>query len=77
MTRIEEIKAACKSLEYCEFQGKGFEAESILLNNGDWLLEMVERMVELIQAGIDLPPSQHDYDWRFEAKAFLAELEGK
>ena len=75
MTRIEEIEAACKTLEHCEFHGKGFEAESTLLNNASWLLEMVKRMKLYVQV-VSMSPHSC-FKGIKKARALLAELEGK
>lgn len=43
------------------------EAEDIIAE----LQDKNRRLRELLQRGIDLPPSEHDYKWRKDAKALL------
>ena len=84
MNHLEEMKAACKTLEYCTFHGEGFEAESTILNGAPWLVEMVERQGEALRSLYDEqngpPLLNREAQWQAamdEALALLAELESK
>ena len=76
MTRFEEIKQACETLEHSKFHGKGFESESTILNNAPWLVKMVERLRNALNEGFnELLSREHQDKWIVETHALLAELE--